>query len=392
MTTRFTVNDFLDAITGWRGAGPGTRARLLRVLCTGVRLQSLITNSLTLILLAGLIIAHTRDPVHVAWVVAVIIGGLLPRLYAVYLRRSGDYDIDTEKKALAFLLINTLYGLIWGAGPFLFLPELGGADVGIFLFIMVFGSIMGPYAAMPGIFYIRLLITCITTLIATFLYTSLQVFLACLVVSIWLVLRTDVWRGYHRTLRKQLELQELLEARQAKLESANLSTRAANVKLQKLASTDPLTGAVNRRELIRRIETLRGPTSLLLLDIDYFKDINDNFGHPAGDAVLIEFVTLIQNILRKQDVLSRIGGEEFAIVLNDTDSISARGLAERIRRQIEAHVFSISGHEIKLTISIGIVTVAEGKTADGVELMQKADSALYQAKQSGRNRIETIGS
>jgi len=386
---RLTHDTIRDVLIGWHGAGPETRARLLQTLCAGIRLQSLFTNSLTLIILSALIITQTRDPLHVAWVVAVILGGLMPRLYGARINRQEKFSVDTENKAVGFLLINTLYGLVWGVGPFLMLPELNGPGVGILLFMMVFGSIMGPYAAIPGILYVRLASTGICTLVATALYTNTQIFIACLVVSIWLGLRTDVWRSYHRTLRKQLELQQSLESRHAELQSMNRQRQAANRELRKLALTDPLTGAVNRRELMARIETLEGPAAILLFDIDHFKLINDNYGHATGDLVLVEIVKLVQDNLRRQDLLARIGGEEFAVVLTGSDMTNAHGLAERLREQVEEHSIRAGNETVGLTISLGIATLAEGEAAPGMELLKEADFALYRAKDMGRNRIES---
>jgi len=382
----------LDLLIGWQGVRPSTRSRLLRALCSGIRPQSLISNSLTLIILAGLIIAETRDPVHVAWVATVIAGGLMPRVYAAYLRRQGDFGHATERKALNFLFISVAYGLLWGAGPFLFLPELSGSATGIFLFIMVFGTIMGPYAVVPGILYVRLATTGTCTLVAAALYTTPQITFACVVVSIWLVLRTDVWRGYHRNLRLQLELQEDLEARQSELETAVQSNRQANRLLKRMADTDPLTGAYNRRELTRRLDALPGPAALIMLDIDRFKEINDSFGHHIGDGVLIELVALIQEMLRKNDLLVRMGGEEFAIVLEDVDESNTWAFAERIRGRIERHRMMIGGNKVNITVSVGLAVVGRYSGGDRTaDLLREADAALYRAKHKGRNRTQIAG-
>ena len=381
----------IDLIIGWQDASPDTRSRLLQGLCAGVRLQSLITNSLTLIILSGLIIAQSRDPVHVGWVVAVILGGLLPRFYARALRQRGDFRHKTELKALGFLLVSGLYGLIWGLGPFLFLPELQGPATGIFLFMMVFGTVMGPYAAIPGILYIRLATTGIPTLVAVALYTGPQVLLACLIVSLWLVARTDVWRSYHRTMRRQLELQEVLERRHAELESAHQSNQETNRQLRKLAETDPLTGAFNRRELMRFLGELCAPAALILFDVDHFKQINDTFGHHAGDEALVRLVGLVHETLRKQDLLARTGGEEFVIVLTETDRASALTIAERVRRRIEAMAIDVGGRQLRLTVSLGTALIAEPTSRAAARKLREADAALYQAKRKGRNRVEMAG-
>ncbi|MGD8379863.1 MAG: GGDEF domain-containing protein [Gammaproteobacteria bacterium] len=381
MASRPFTGRLLERIAGWQGADADTRARLLQTLCAGVRPQSLISNSLTLVILASPIIAQTRNPVHIVWLAAVILGGLLPRLYAAWLRRSGEFDRATERKAAGFLAVSAVYGLIWGAGPFLLLPEVGGVPMGIFMFIMVFGTIMGPYAAMPGILYLRLATTGIATLTAAALYTTPEITLACLVVTLWLALRTDVWRGYHRTLRRQIELQQVLETQ-------NRNSEALNRQLRRMADTDPLTGAYNRRELMRRIASLRGPAALILIDIDHFKRINDNFGHDVGDHALVDFVALMQGMLRKQDVLARIGGEEFVVLLTDTDRSSAQALAKRLHARIRGHASEIGGHRIRLTISVGIAVVPPGSTVQGTDVLRDADAALYEAKRKGRNRVE----
>ena len=389
MPAEFASSMVMDGLTGWRGASTPARARLLEALCAGVRPASLVSNSLTLVILAGLIIAQTHDPVHVAWVAAVILGGALPRFYAARLRRIGRYGEDTERKALGFLAVNAVYGLIWGAGPFLVLPEVAGTATGIFLFIMVFGTIMGPYAIMPGILYVRLATTGLSTLVAAMLYTPPPVAVACLVISIWLGLRTDVWRGYHRTLRRQYELQDALEARQAALEAANKNNVEANRWLRHMAETDPLTGAFNRRELMQRLSELSGPAALVLIDIDHFKAVNDSFGHHVGDAVLINLVGLVQETLRRQDVLARLGGEEFAVVLGDSDRESAWALAERLRSRIERCAVKVGEHDVRVTVSVGVTVIPkDAAKSKPTELLREADSALYDAKRNGRNRTE----
>lgn len=390
MAAKFSAGRVIDLMIGWQDTSPGTRSRLLQGLCANVRLQSLITNSLTLIILSGLIIAESRNPVHVGWVVAVILGGLLPRVYARALRQRGDFGRATDLKALGFLLVSGLYGLIWGLGPFLFLPDLHGSATGIFLFIMVFGTVMGPYAALPGILYVRLATTGIPTLVAVALYTGPQVLLACLIISLWLVARTDVWRSYHRTLRRQLELQAVLERRHAELKSANQNSEEANRQLRKLAETDPLTGAYNRRELMRRLGELSGSTALILFDVDHFKQVNDTFGHHAGDEALVRLVGLVHETLRKQDLLARTGGEEFVLVLAEADRTSALAIAERVRRKIEAMAIEAGGRQLRLTVSLGVALLTDPSTQTVAQKLREADAALYQAKRRGRNRVEIV--
>ena len=162
-----------------------------------------------------------------------------------------------------------------------------------------------------------------------------------------------------------------------------------------LAITDSLTGLYNRRYMESHLTTLveqaatRGkPLTALVLDIDYFKAINDTHGHDAGDDVLREFATRIRKAIRGIDLACRYGGEEFVIVMPETDMAVATVVAERLRRRIASERFSIQqgSSAIEVTISVGIATL---DTADdtAASILKRADQALYRAKRDGRNRV-----
>lgn len=173
--------------------------------------------------------------------------------------------------------------------------------------------------------------------------------------------------------------------------------------LRRTSLVDPLTGVNNRRFLEQRIEeeidrSLRThqPLSCLFLDIDYFKRINDNFGHQAGDHVLASIACVIKKHLRSNDVLSRYGGEEFVALLSETDALRVYEIAERIRKAIAALAIKYQEAAIDVTLSIGVATfeptTASLKTCEIAQrLIQAADTALYQAKHNGRNRVEDGG-
>jgi two-component system, cell cycle response regulator len=162
-----------------------------------------------------------------------------------------------------------------------------------------------------------------------------------------------------------------------------------------MAITDSLTGLHNRRYMESHLGTLvdeaaaRGkPLTLLILDIDYFKSINDNYGHDAGDDVLREFATRVRKSIRGIDLAARYGGEEFVIVMPETDMAVAAVVAERIRRRIAGEPFPIQkgNAAIDVTISIGIAALA-GATDTAETVLKRADQALYRAKRDGRNRV-----
>lgn len=166
-----------------------------------------------------------------------------------------------------------------------------------------------------------------------------------------------------------------------------------NIKLEKLAFVDSLTGAINRRRFeelskieIARVMRYEHDLSILMLDIDHFKLVNDTHGHAAGDKVLVDFTNTCKEMLRDIDIVARIGGEEFVILLPETDRDGAVIFAERLRKTILDSSSIIDNNEIKYTVSIGIALYMEGdKTIDTI--LQRADEALYSAKNTGRNKV-----
>ena len=162
-----------------------------------------------------------------------------------------------------------------------------------------------------------------------------------------------------------------------------------------MAVTDGLTGLHNRRYMEGHLQTLvkehgaRGkPLAVLLLDMDHFKAINDSYGHDAGDDVLREFAKRMRKNVRGIDLACRLGGEEFVVVMPETDLAVAYRVAERLRQNIAERLFTIEdgGRSIEVTISIGVATL-EGPQDTGEALLKRADKALYSAKRDGRNRV-----
>lgn len=192
----------------------------------------------------------------------------------------------------------------------------------------------------------------------------------------------------------ELEVQALaLKTLNADLEAEIATRKKIEEKLRIIAHTDALTGINNRRRFlellkgeIRRAERTGLPLSMMMIDIDYFKNVNDRFGHVVGDQALRHFVTVSLSSLRDIDIIGRLGGEEFGVLLTGTSRGDAFIVAERLRREIENREFLSAGKEINITVSIGLTELITGESED--QLIKRADAAMYMAKQNGRNRVE----
>lgn len=190
----------------------------------------------------------------------------------------------------------------------------------------------------------------------------------------------------HRLLGLKRELM-LRRRREAELLQVNALLDARGRQLETRVQTDPLTGALNRNGLEQAIrEALSdraGRLSLILLDIDHFKRINDSRGHSAGDRVLSALAQRVQERIRDSDRLARWGGEEFVLLCGGSDLRQAAGLAEKLRSLIESEPFE---SDLSVTASFGVASLQHGQTLD--QLFNAADEALYRAKRGGRNRVE----
>lgn len=174
---------------------------------------------------------------------------------------------------------------------------------------------------------------------------------------------------------------------------AHRRTLALTAALQRRATTDALTGLANRRHLVAAIDTevrrarrTGRALSLAILDIDHFKRINDTHGHPGGDAVLREIAAVLRETTRAGDLLGRIGGEEFAVLMPETDTAQAERACERLRTAVAARTVSLGGTvATRVTVSTGVALLSASEAGD--QLMCRADKALYEAKAGGRNQV-----
>ena len=181
---------------------------------------------------------------------------------------------------------------------------------------------------------------------------------------------------------------------QLKIKSLQDELKRSNALLKELSNTDPLTQLFNRRYLMdaiekecQRVVRKGGTLCLIMLDIDHFKKINDTYGHQEGDNVLQKVAFISQKGIRAYDIASRYGGEEFALVLPDATMAETAVIAERLRQDIERHVFNERRPEMKITASMGIAVFPSVNIQDATALFKAADDALYLAKAGGRNRV-----
>jgi two-component system cell cycle response regulator len=176
------------------------------------------------------------------------------------------------------------------------------------------------------------------------------------------------------------------------------SLQAKNRQLQELVNRDGLTGLYNHRYFYEQLSTdfLKAkrygePLSTVMLDIDHFKRCNDTYGHQTGDLILEGLARLLEASIRDSDLAARYGGEEFALILYHTDLPGAIQAVERIRNTVKTHEFQKDGLALQITVSAGIATFPHPEIHEPNDLIQRADMALYAAKQKGRDRIEFYG-
>ena len=187
---------------------------------------------------------------------------------------------------------------------------------------------------------------------------------------------------------------EKIASQQTVLREKNEELKKANRELEKLSSTDPLTGLYNRRYLIRLLESeyrrakrYGHDLSVLLVDADLFKDINDRYGHLCGDMVLKEIARILKETVRSTDIVARYGGEEMVVLLLETDSREAVGIAEKLRQEVESCEITYEDQQVQITVSVGGATYSQTEFEDSMQLLAAADKAMYKAKDAGRNKV-----
>lgn len=220
-------------------------------------------------------------------------------------------------------------------------------------------------------------------------------------------LRQGLEAGAHDYIRKPFNADELVarvqatlrfKRKQDELRAARGELETKNRELARLAVIDGLTQLYNHTHIFKRLEDEFVRASrygkhlgFLMVDIDFFKRVNDRHGHRVGDAMLRELADLLRASVRQVDVVGRYGGEEFAVILPETDRDSALAIAERLRESVERHPFDLnpSGEPLRVTVSVGVATYPSERVHRCEDLVEEADRLLYEAKSAGRNQVRS---
>ena len=317
------------------------------------------------------------------WVVIFFIVWLLS---VFRLRRLVKESISSKKNELEISIIVAMEGLLWGGMFYVLLGHDPELDSWVAIFLIGFVSIALPsYISYPKAFNILLGSIWIGATVAVLFIGGRYeyahktiVVLAIYLIALACIIRPIAVR-VQEGIRLNLENQALTQQLHLNLEAAILQ-----------ADTDALTGQLNRRalnrilnRLIKEADRRRNVFSLLMIDIDFFKSINDKYGHDVGDKALQHVAKLIAGQLRSEDACARFGGEEFIVVLDRADAKQALVIAERIRHAVQESPLKSPQHY--MTLSIGVATYSLGMSLEA--LLKEADNQVYKAKANGRNQV-----
>jgi len=301
------------------------------------------------------------------------------KMFEEYLKQNNQVEIQKQERF--FLISNLFQAFMWTMSSILvaiYAPQ----PYELVSFVMIIGIITAAVLSMSTLYnaYLVFFFAMITPQILILLYYGEHQHIGLVVFTLIFIPATIL-------LSKALYNSRLLNIED------NCKLEESVKELHKLSMIDNLTNIYNRRYFFKMSQDLisiaareEQKVSLLMLDIDYFKNINDTYGHQAGDFILINLVKEIEKVMRKSDIFARIGGEEFSILLHNTSIEGAMVIAEKIRELIEKKIFIYNTTEINLTICIGIAELNEKNTSIEA-LYTHADKQLYFAKGHGRNRV-----
>jgi diguanylate cyclase (GGDEF)-like protein len=346
--------------------------------------QSYLAAYLSLIIV--ILLAAILWPVQSEWKVLtwsatlITIGLVRLVIHAAY--RHGSPRVENiQVYARAYLTVSVLYFSGWGLGGVWVMPDASPVhQVIMFFFLMgLAGSAIAVFSMSRNMQLIAIIILLCPATVKFLISGSIEFQGMAIGVIIFFLSAVRSSSILWQTMHQNISLKHELEV--AKLEA------------EYLARTDELTSLYNYRAFheyaerhLNLVKRNKNPLSLIMIDIDEFKSVNDKYGHEIGDFALIHVAALLRNNIRSSDICCRIGGEEFAIILPDTTVQSALSFSENIRREFEDSPLNLDGNIIHLTVSIGV----SDKISSLDELVRDADFALYKAKRNGRNRVEHL--
>jgi diguanylate cyclase (GGDEF)-like protein len=295
------------------------------------------------------------------------------------------------------IVLRVLQGLSWGAAIVFFHGEGEAAAIGDMIILLLLISISAVNLTNMAPSFSTMLTFCASILIVPFLFflslgESLYINLAIGLAVLFLVEMQIGWDAYRQFAEGMRQLVQNHSNRR-QLELRNRQLDALNQTLQVMAVHDQLTGLYNRHFIVEQLERqyemfgrYGSACTIVLIDIDHFKNVNDSFGHGVGDAVLVSFARSVEPLLRQGDFFGRYGGEEFILVLPMTDSAAAAQLAQRIREQLKVCDLLASQPDAWcLSASFGVAEIRSGESLDS--WLVRMDQALYRAKDNGRDCV-----
>ncbi|PKM82704.1 MAG: hypothetical protein CVU89_04170 [Firmicutes bacterium HGW-Firmicutes-14] len=338
---------------------------------------------LTIIGAPALLWFHTHEVIPQLLYLSVLMAFYNGIIQFYMLRKTGIYRFN-----VALSIIDTAYlayfyslSLLKGAG----LPQM------YYFLILVMGIRYGMARYHWMVILSSILYVCSTAAVNRFTGVSPEPVNLLLQVMFYTAFGLMSAYIFKRNYQQQLEKEDLL----TELQAAYQQLCAYNAQVEEMANTDPLTGLYNYRFFTERLDKeidlfnrINKPLSLIILDIDHFKDFNDTYGHPAGDIALKEVSRIFKKNIRDKDVLCRYGGEEFLILLPTTGIEEAYRCAERIREAVQHYPIKVDYNQepLKVTISGGVACFPLD-ASNGEQLLRIADEVLYSAKHKGRNKI-----
>lgn len=317
-----------------------------------------------------------------AWIGAIVVTQLARLLLIqAYRRALQDHEpLNPDVWARRQTLIHGAIGLAWGLGAAAVIPQVSITHQAIILMFFGGAATAGIFVAMHLPAYLAYMATALIPCVASMaVYASGDGKVIALMLLLYMIVAVLIGRQIRgltdRILQLRLDNEQLVD------------------ELRQLAATDPLTGIANRREFLRRAGELLhraqesgAPAALLILDLDRFKAINDTYGHAVGDQALRSATDAALRILRSNDLIGRIGGEEFAVLLGRSGMDEARQIAERLRAEISS--VDVGPELASVTTSVGVAG-ADEHDFDLLEMLKAADECLYSAKAAGGDRVVT---